>query len=83
MKPLSVLPACLRKCVYLNISFVAQRVKIHRLVEFSYAGLQKQAKHLGTIRFVVILVFIRNQFELRNMNGSYEALCDVVVSRYC
>ena len=70
MKPLSVLHTCLQKCVNLNISFVAQRVKIHRLVEFPYIGLKKQAKNVGTIGFVVTLVVIRNRFELRTMNKS-------------
>jgi len=78
MKPLSVLSTCLRKCVNLNISFVALRVKIHKVVEISYAGLQKQAKNLGTIRFVVILVVIRNRGESRTFNGSYEAVSGAV-----
>ena len=78
MKPLSVLPTCLRKCVNLNISFVSQRVKIHRLIEFYYAGLQKQAKNMGIIRFVVMLVVIRNRCESRTVNGSYEAVSGAV-----
>ena len=78
MKPLSVLPTRLRKCVNLNISFVSQRVKIHSLIEFYYAGLQKQANNLGIIRFVVILVVIRNRCESRTMNGSYEAVSGAV-----
>ena len=77
MKPLSVLPTRLRKCVNLNISFVS-RVKIHSLIEFYYAGLQKQANNLGIIRFVVILVVIRNRCESRTMNGLYEAVSGAV-----
>ena len=60
----------LRKRVNLNVSFVAQRVKIHKLVEFYYVGLQKQAQNLETIRFAVILVVIRNRCESRTMNRS-------------
>ena len=78
MKPLSALPTRLRKCVNLNISFVSQRVKINSLIEFYYAGLQKQANNLGIIRFVVILVVIRNRCESRTMNGSYEAVSGAV-----
>ena len=78
MKPLSVLPTRLRKCVNLNFSIVSQRVKIHSLIEFYFACLQKQADNLEIIRFVVILVVIRNRCESRTMNGSYEAVSGAV-----
>jgi len=35
-------------------------------------ALQKQAKNLGTVRFVVIIVVIRNMCESRTLYGSYE-----------
>jgi len=75
MKPFSVLPTCLRKCVNMNNSIVPHCVKIHRLIEFYYTGLAKTSKKtLGTIRFVLIIVVIRNRCESRTMNGSYEAV---------
>jgi len=75
MKLFSVLPICLRKCVNLNNSFVPYCVKIHRIIEFYYAGLAKsKQKNLGTIRFVVIIVVLRKMCESRTLYGSYEIL---------
>jgi len=75
MKPFSLLPNCLRKCVNLNNSFVPHCVKIYRLTEFYYAGLAKTSKkNLGTVRFVVIIVVIRNRCESHTLYASYEAV---------
>jgi len=47
MKPFSVLPTCLRKCVNMNNSFVPHCVKIHALSNFITQVLQKQANKSG------------------------------------
>ena len=75
MKLFSVLLTCLRNCVNLNSSFVPHCVKIHWLIEFYYAGLAKTSKkNLETIRFVVIIVVIRNRCGSRALYASYEAV---------
>jgi len=59
--------------------FVPHCVKVLWLIAFYYAGLAKTSKKkLRTIRFVAIIVEIRNRCESCNLYGIYEAVSGAV-----